>query len=164
MFRLIVLALVCTLALAWSGSGSAFRGCNTENSFAFSASTQYAVGEIAFDSATGVANGTETTYNYSNREAEGFSHCHVTYEFSGIFEPGSGTMVLDARRTNHSDTCPLDMIEVEYPDTRRYLWQVEFKDDKTAQVLLADSGEVMASGEWGSGKTLYRTDEKCTIF
>jgi hypothetical protein len=73
-------------------------------------------------------------------------------------------MVLEAQRTNHSDTCPHDLIEIEYPATRRYLWQIEFREDKTSQVLLADSGEVMASGEWGSGKTLYRTDETCTIF
>jgi hypothetical protein len=66
MFRLTLLVLISSLTLAWSGGSSAFRGCDTENSFAFSASTQYAVGEIAFDTATGVANGTETTYNYSN--------------------------------------------------------------------------------------------------
>ena len=164
MRRLNLILLLSFFALAWSSGTAAFRVCDTDNSYAFSASTQYSVGEIAFNRGTGLANGTETTYNYSNRETEGFSQCHVTYEFSGIFEPGSGTLVLDAQRTNQSATCPQDLITVEYPDTRQYILQVEFNEDKTSQVLLADSGEVMASGEWGNGKMLYRTDEKCTIF
>ena len=102
--------VVAIFSLSWSGGASAFRVCNIENSHAYSASTQYAVGEIAFDRATGMADGTETTYNYSNREDEGFTHCHVTYEFSGIFESASGTLVLDAQRTNHSDICPQDLL------------------------------------------------------
>ena len=164
MLRLNLFIVLSLVSLAWSSAAAAFRVCDADNSYAYSATTQYAVGEIAFDHENGLASGTETTYNYSNREEEGFSQCHVTYEFSGMFEPGSGTLILEAQRTNQSETCPDDLITYEYPNTRQYVWQLEFKDDETFQVLLADSGEVMASGEWDADKTLYRTDEKCTIF
>ena len=162
--RLNLFIVIPLVLLMWSSAAAAFRVCDASNSYAYTATTQYAVGEIAFDRENGLASGTETTYNYSNREQEGFSQCHVTYELSGMFEPGSGTLILEAQRTNQSDTCPEELISFEYPSTRQYVWQLEFKEDKTFQVLLADSGEIMASGEWDTGKTTYRTDETCTIF
>ena len=53
-------------SLPWVNSATAFRVCDTDNSYAFSAATQYTVGEIAFDDTTWLVSGTETTYNYTN--------------------------------------------------------------------------------------------------
>ena len=152
------------LILAWSSSAAAFRVCDAENSYAFSAATQYKVGEIAFDDTTGLVSGTETTYNYTNQDFEGFIECHVTYEFSGVVESGSGTFVLDAQRTNYSPACPGDLIDLKYPSKRRHVLQISFETDGFSEVRSADSGELLTNGEWEAGRVAYSTTEKCTIF
>jgi hypothetical protein len=150
--------------LVWSSCTAAFRVCDTKNSYAFSAVTQYRVGEIAFDDETGLVSGTETTYNYTNQDFEGFTECHVTYEFSGIVESGSGTFILDAQRTNYSPACPGDLIDTKYPPHQRHVLQIAFEADGTSQVHSADSGELLTSGEWEAGRVTYNTPEVCTIF
>lgn len=142
----------------------AFRTCDMNNSFAFSAATQYMVGEILFDETTGQATGTETIYNHANREFEGFTVCHVTYEFSGVFEPSSGTLVLDGTRTSHSATCPGDLIALTYPSERLYALYVEFEGNGRTAVHSATSGELLAQGDLDGAAIAYRTGEECTIF
>jgi hypothetical protein len=144
--------------------GAAFRSCAQENSDAYTASTQYVVGEIAFDPDTGNASGTETTYNHSNTSTTEPGECHVTYELTGSFESASGTLVMDARRTNHSISCSPEIIEASYPPERLYALLIELGGDGRARVHLADNGELIAQGEWSSGSTAYRTRETCTIF
>ena len=148
----------------YSTQVSAFRTCTSENSEAYIASTQYVVGEIDFDPTTGLASGTETTYNHSNTAFLDVGACHVTYELTGSFESASGTLVLDARRSNYSAACPSDYIEVDYPAERLYALSIELAGDGTTQVHLADSGELIARGEWKAGSTAYRTPETCTMF
>ena len=152
------------LVFAWSSGAAAFRVCDTENSYAFSAATQYVVGEIAFDETTGLASGTETTYNFANRSFEDFTVCHVTYELTGNYEPVTRTFLLDARRTNFSDACPSHLIEFEYPNKLLYGFQMNVGAAGSAEVRIAASGEFFANGHWGEGRTVYRTSEKCTIF
>ena len=152
------------IVLLWSASAAGFRACDIDNSYAFSAATRYVVGEISFDPVTGQASGTETTYNYANQDDDGFTECHVTYKLSGIFEPGTGTFLLDTERTNHSVTCQEDFISINYPDTGRYALQMDFDPDGTSLVNSADSGQLVASGEWRPGRTNYKTIEECTIF
>jgi len=164
MARRNLLIIVALPALVWPGSVSAFRVCATDNSYAFSASTQYVVGELDFDGATGLASGSETTYNYSNREIDGFMECHVTYELSGIYEPSTETFLLEAQRTNYSPSCPGDLIDIEYPSDLLYGFQLTFDTQGSSQVRLAASGELLANGEWEPGKLAYTTDEVCTIF
>lgn len=155
----ILVVLVCVPA-----DVAAFRTCASENSEAYTASTQYVIGEIAFDSTTGLATGTETTYNHSNAGFQEFGECHVTYELTGSFESASGTLVLDARLTNHSATCPADFIAADYPDERLYALSIELAVDGSTQVHLADNGELLAQGEWSPGSTAYRTEETCSMF
>jgi hypothetical protein len=150
--------------LPWVNSATAFRVCDTDNSYAFSAATQYTVGEIAFDDITGLVSGTETTYNYTNQDYEGFIECHVTYEFSGIVEPGSGTFIIDAQRTNYSPACPGDLLDIKYPSQRRQVLQIKFEANGLSEVRSADSGELLTNGEWEVGRVAYSTPEKCTIF
>lgn len=156
----VVLALNCS----WAPGANGFRTCDQENSEAFSASTQYVVGEISFNRDTGIASGTETTYNYANRAFEGFSQCHVTYELSGSYESSTETFILDARRTAHSSTCPDFLIDLEYPSDQTYALQMTFDSGGASAVHRADSGEFLAYGSWEGGRTNYKTDEKCTIF
>ena len=156
--------LVLVVSFAAAKNALAFRSCDAENSDAYTASTQYVVGEIAFDPITGIASGTETTYNHSNTAFEDFGECHVTYELSGSFESASGTLVLDARRTNHSAACPPDFIAVDYPAERLYALLIELGGDGSTLVHLADNGELIAQGEWSPGSTAYRTPETCTMF
>jgi hypothetical protein len=151
-------------SLCWSGSAVAFRSCAIPDSHAYRASTRYVVGEIAFDEQTGQAHGTETTYNYSNQADVGFSECHVTYELSGSYIPGQeGVFVLDATRTNYSDSCPSRLIESRYPQTQLYALQMEFGHDSRSTVSIAGSGEFLADGNWAVGRVLYKTEEECTI-
>ena len=151
-------------SLPWVNPAAAFRVCDTDNSYAFSAATQYTVGEITFDDTTGLVSGTETTYNYTNRDLEGLSECHITYEFSGIVESGSGTFVIDAQRTNYSPSCPDDLIDIKYPSQRRQVLQIKFETDGSSEVRSADSGELLTNAEWETGRVAYSTPEKCTIF
>lgn len=161
-FGPIVIATLSTLL--WSVGAAAFRTCDTDNSGAFAASTKYIVGELAFDETTGLATGTETTYNYANRDFEGFSVCHVTYELSGNYEPGSSTFFLDAIRTNFSPECPSDLIEFEYPDSLMYTLQMTLDDAGALEVHTADRADFFATGSWGDGRTSYKTDETCSMF
>jgi len=158
------LTVIAMLGLLGPGSSSvyAFRACSTDAVDIYSATTRYVVGEITFDSATGQASGTETTYNYADPDFEGFHECHVTYELSGIIEPGSGTFVLDARRTNYSSACPAGLIDARYPGQQLYVFQMTFEMDGTSKVHIADNGEFFADGDWDAGRTFYRTGEKCT--
>lgn len=156
--------LLMALALLWSSTASAFRSCATPDSYAYRATTRYMVGEISFDESTGEAQGTETTYNYSNQVAEGFTECHVTYELSGSYVPGQvGVFVLDATRSNFSDTCPGYLIEQSYPKTLLYALQMAFDSDGRSVVSMAGSGEILASGNWAVGRAVYKTEEECAI-
>ena len=155
--------MVPLVALAWVDWAIAFRGCNTGDDGVYATATRYVVGEVTYEGATGQASGTETTYNHIDREFEGFTECHVTYELTGSYEASSGTLILDALRSNHSIECPADLIAATYPANQYYALQMQLQTDGEAEVRFADSGELLAKGRWGSGKMTYRTTEKCTI-
>ncbi len=148
----------------WPQDASAFRNCDIENSYAFSASTQYIVAEIVFDWHDGSASGTKTIYNYANGTREGDSECHVTYELTGSYSPGSGTFVLDAHRTNASSACSLELLGSDYPQDRTYSLQMAFDGDGTVEVHHADNGDLFAEGSFENGKAMYKTPERCSIF
>ena len=152
------------LALVWASTAAGFRNCETEESAAWSASTRYTVGELAFDDATGSASGTETFYNYSNTYAAGAGECHVTYELSGSYVAGVEVFVLNATRTNHSDSCPPALLRIEYPETLSHSFQMEYENDGTAMINSAESGELVAGGSWQPGRAVYKTGEQCSIF
>ena len=158
------LFIATVIALSWGSGASAFRNCETADSSGFSASTKYTVGEVDFDEVTGLASGTETTYNYSNEHYDSFVECHVTYELDGNYVSGGGVFVLDATRTNHSASCPTDFLEINYPDNVLHSLQVEFDEGGQAVVKNAASAEFFAYGSWASGTAVYKTDEKCTEY
>ena len=151
------------LALYWAQGASGFRGCASADSDAWSASSHYTVGEIAFDVVTGVASGTETRYNYSNDPDAG-GECHVTYELTGTYNAGVEVFTLDATRTNYSESCAPGLLGVEYPPRRLYALQMAFAEDGSAMVSSAASGELLASGSWAAGRAVYKTPEECTVF
>ncbi len=158
-----------TLALATCLASSAlpalaFRSCPIDPGDAFSARTQYTVGEIQFNAARGEASGTETTYNHSNALAGGFRECHVTYQFAGSYEAASGTLVLQAERTNYSGECPADLLALDYPPERLYARAVHLADNGDLTLRYADNGEWMASGDWRDDAAVYRTGERCLLF
>jgi hypothetical protein len=157
--------LICLfLALGWVPGASGFRSCDMADSYAWSASTHYTVGEIAFDAVTGRASGTETRYNFSNDAGDGTGECHVTYELTGTYDVGVEVFTLDASRTNYSESCSPALLGVEYPQSRLYALQMAFNEDGTARVSSAASGEMLASGSWQAGRAFYKTAEECTIF
>jgi hypothetical protein len=155
---------VWVAAVSWPVGANAFRNCDIDNSDAWFASTRYTVSEIEFDPVTGLASGSRTIYNYANHYRQGGDACHVTYELSGSYGAGSGTFVLDARRTNVSHTCPPEVIARDYPVETTYAVQMQFEADGAATMRRADSGEFMASGAWGEGRTVFTTPEICTAF
>ncbi|MCB1731016.1 MAG: hypothetical protein KDI21_11115 [Halieaceae bacterium] len=152
------------LALGWMSGASGFRSCDIADSYAWSASTHYTVGEIAFDAVTGTASGTETRYNFSNDASDGAGECHVTYELTGTYDVGVEVFTLDATRTNYSESCAPALLGVEYPQSRLYALQMAFGEDGTARVSSAASGEMLASGSWQAGRAVYKTPEECTLF
>jgi hypothetical protein len=152
------------LALLPAANVNAFRSCGSDISSAYSAATRYTVGEIDFDDISGLAAGTETTYNYTNSADDTARECHVTYELSGTYVPGVEVLVLDATRTNYSPSCPSRTLEMDYPPGRLYSLQLELESGGRARVSLADSGEFVALGTWGAGRAVYKTEEKCTYF
>ena len=157
-------ALLVAPALVLAAETHAFRSCGTDVGNAYSAATRYTVGEIDFDDTSGLAAGTETTYNYSNSAGDTATECHVTYELSGTYVPGVEVFVLDATRTNYSPSCPSRNLDMEYPPNRLYSLQLELNDGGRARVSLADNGEVFAQGSWGAGRAVYKTEEHCTYF
>lgn len=161
---LIPLSFALSLALGWAPGASGFRGCDMADSYAWSASTHYTVGEIAFDAVTATASGTETRYNYSNDASDGSVECHVTYELTGTYDVGVEVFTLDATRTNYSESCAPALLGVEYPQSRLYALQMSFSEDGTAMISSAASGEMLASGSWQAGRAVYKTAEDCTIF
>lgn len=158
-----VFVLIGFVACSLAAPALAFRSCPGADNDQFGAATQYMVGELSFDADTGLAGGTQTTYNYTSMAGEGVSECHVTYELAGNFLPVSNIFVLDATRTNYSENCTSDLIDYDYPETRSYLLQMQFAADGSSVVNMADSGEVLARGSWASGRALYKTDEQCTL-
>ena len=156
--------LVSCALLAVSGPVSAFRNCGTQNSEAWSAATRYTVGELSFDETTGLASGTETIYNYSNTYDSRIGECHGTYELSGSYVPGVEVFVLDGTRSNYSDTCPPDLLRIEYPADLLLSFQVQPAQDGSAVVSRADSGMRFAEGTWQPGKAVFKTGELCSIF
>ncbi len=156
--------LLSLLVLASAGPASGFRNCAAQDSEAWSASTRYTVGELAFDDITGRASGTETIYNYSNAYDSGPGECHVTYELSGSYVPGVEVFVLSGTRSNYSDSCPPALLRIEYPSDLLLSFQVRPAPDGTAVVSSADSGAYMADGSWQPGKAVYKTGEICSIF
>ncbi len=160
----IVKALILTSMASVALHANAFRSCDVEYSEAYLATTQYKVTELSFDFASGVASGTETTYNHSNNAASQSTECHVTYELAGSIEPVSGVVVLNAHRSNHSVSCPEVAVEQAYPTDRLYALVLEFNDDGRTQVRLADNGDLVATGDWAEGVTAFRTGEVCSLF
>lgn len=155
--------LLFAVALLVVGHASAFRNCSIADSDAWSAETHYTVSELAFDDITGTASGTETIYNYSNAYPTG-GECHVTYELSGSYVPGVEVFVLNATRSNYSDTCPDSVLRIQYPATRLQTLQVDHGADGAAVVSSGDSGEFLADGSWQRGKAVYKTGEECSLF
>ena len=153
----------CALLVA-AGPVSAFRNCGAENSEAWSAATRYTVGELAFDDITGLASGTETIYNYSNTYDSHIGECHVTYELSGSYVPGVEVFVLNGTRSNYSDTCPPELLRIEYPADLLLSFQMQPAQDGSAVVSRADSGLHFAEGTWQPGKAVFKTGELCSIF
>jgi hypothetical protein len=145
-------------------NANAFRTCDIADSHAYTAVTRYTVGEIDFDGASGLAAGTETTYNYANAAGGSTSECHVTYELHGNYVPGVEVFVLAATRSNYSPSCSSRGFELEYPADRLYSLQLEIDDVGRTVVSSADSGEFIARGSWGAGRAVYKTDEKCSYF
>ena len=158
-----VLAAMLVAAGLVSGSAQAFRACDTAYSDAYTAST-YTVGEFEFDPTTGLASGTQTTYNHPLAEAAGFSECHVTYALAGSFTPGSGTFVLDGERSSHSADCPARLVDADYPASRYIALQIVLLEDGSTEVSAADSGELLARGSWTPGQTHFKTVESCRFF
>jgi hypothetical protein len=152
------------LALAGAGKAGAFRNCEAERDDAWSAATSYSVGELAFDDTTGIASGTETIYNYSNAYPTGIGECHVTYELSGSYVPGVEVFVLNATRSNYSDSCPPALLRVEYPENRHHSFQMTHARDGTAVLNSADNGDFLADGSWQPGKAVFKTGELCSLF
>ncbi len=151
-------------ALIWAGEASGFRNCGIEDSDAWTAATRYTVGELTFSDTTGLASGTETIYNYSNAYATGGGECHITYELSGNYVPGSEVFVLSATRTNYSDTCPPAVLAIEYPATILHNFQMEHSQDGSAVLSSGDNGDYLADGSWKPGRAVYKTGERCTAF
>lgn len=151
------------LTLLLASNVEAFRNCNTQDSDAWSASTRYTVGEINFDAASGLASGTETNYNYSNAYADGIGECHVTYELSGTYVPVVEVFVLNARRSNYSDTCPHSLLRLAYPPYRFHNLQAELAPDGSAVVNNVENGDFPAFGVWQPGAVVYKTEEECSI-
>jgi hypothetical protein len=145
---------------AHSGGAHAFRACDNAYGDAFTAST-YTVGELEFDPVTGLATGTQTTYNHPLAEAAGFSECHVTYALSGSYTPVAGTFVLDGERSSYSADCPSHLIDADYPASRYIDLQMVFLEDGSSEVAAADSGELLARGSWRPGQTHFKTKESC---
>jgi hypothetical protein len=163
MTRSLILIALCPL-LWWAAGANAFRNCDVSESYAWSASTHYTVGEIAFDGITGTASGTETRYNFSNHATAGSGECHVTYELSGTYDAVVEVFTLDATRSNYSDSCPPELLGAQYPPSRLYALQMAFSEDGSARVSSAASGQLLASGSWESGRAVYKTPEECEIF
>lgn len=153
-----------SLLLSAAGPASAFRNCGNDNSDAWSAATRYTVGELAFDDTTGLASGTETIYNYSNAYDTNNGECHVTYELSGSYVPGVEVFVLSGTRSNYSDSCPPELLRIEYPADLLLSFQMQPAQDGSAVVSSADSGASFAEGSWQPGKAFYKTSELCSIF
>jgi hypothetical protein len=151
-------------ALLWASGADAFRTCLTQDSDAWSASTRYTVGELAFDDTTGLVTCTETFYNYSNTYDTGASECHVTYELTGSYVPGAEVFVLDASRSNYSESCPPALLRIEYPATLSHSFQMKPAEDGSAVVSSADSDAYLAEGSWQPGRAYFKTGEQCTIF
>ncbi len=164
MFRKTLVLLSTTLLMLEVGPASAFRNCGNEDSEAWSAATRYTVGELAFDDTTGLASGTETIYNYSNAYDTRLGECHVTYELSGSYVPGVEVFVLNGTRSNYSETCPPELLRIEYPADLLLSFQMEPAQDGSAVVSSADSGAHLADGSWQPGKAVFKTGEHCSIF
>jgi len=160
MVRHKALAAILVAAGTVSGGAHAFRACDSAYGDTFTAST-YTVGEIEFDPVTGLATGTQTTYNHPLAEAAGFSECHVTYDLSGSYTPGSDTFVLEGERSSHSFECPARLIDADYPASRYIALQMVFLEDGSSEVTAADSGELLGRGGWRPGQTHFKTEESC---
>lgn len=164
MFGKKAILIATGLSLLWAGNAAAFRNCGVDDSAAWSATTRYAVGELDFDDTTGLASGTETIYNYSNTDQDGFGECHVTYELSGSYVPGVEVFVLSASRSNYSPTCPPALLGSQYPANMQHAFQMQHTEDGAAELNSADNGDFLAEGSWQSGKAFYKTGERCSIF
>jgi len=151
------------IALAGVGTASAFRNCDMQDSDAWSAATSYTVGELSFDDVTGLASGTETLYNHSNAYVTG-EECHVTYELDGNYVPGSEVFVLSATRSSYSESCPPELLEVQYPVTMLRNFQMAVSGEGSARLNSADNGDFLADGSWRPGSAIYKTGERCSMF
>ena len=152
------------IVLAWASGASGFRNCEIQDSDAWAASTRYTVGELSFDDVTGLASGTETVYNYSNAYDTGGGECHVTYELTGNYVPGSEVFVLSASRSSYSDSCPQGLLEVDFPATVLHTFQMTFLQDGSATLNSGDNGDFLADGSWQQGNAVYKTGEQCSTF
>lgn len=150
------------VVLAWPGTSAAFRTCPVEYTDAYRVESHYLVGELDYDAAARAAGGSETHYNFSNQHPAGVAECHVTYELSGIFAPESGLFLLEATRSSVSHTCEPEFVAAEYPRYRNYTLAVVFSGEGRARLYRAESGELLAEGDWPQeGLLSYKTPERC---
>ena len=158
------LCYAISLFIAGPESANAFRNCNVGDGTAWSATTEFRVGELVFNDATGSASGRETIYIFSNTYGEGLGECHVTYELSGSYVAGVDFFVLDGVRSSHSNACPRNILEAQYPLDLRFSIQMERQQDGSLVVNSASNESYIAHGNWKEGSAYYKTEERCKIF
>ena len=145
-------------------SALAFRNCERlPDDHLYRSSSGYQVSELEFDPISRIASGTATHYNFSNRASGGVAECHVTYELNGVYDEASALFLLDADRRNHSVSCDGDTFDAQYPDYLSYSLTVRQETDDRVLVSRAESGEVLARGDWNAGYISYKTDEDCSL-
>lgn len=143
----------------------AFRNCERlPDDHLYRGSSNYQVSELEFDPLSRSATGTETHYNYFSLEAGGIVECHITYELNGIYDEASALFLLDADRRNLSVSCDRATVDVQFPDYLSYSLTVRVEDDSRVLVSRADSGEVLARGDWNRGYLTYKTGEHCELY
>ncbi len=156
----VALAVVSTAA----GPAQAFRNCERfPDDHFYRGTSGYQVSELEFDAVTRIATGTETHYNFSNLEAGGVSDCHVTYELNGVYDESSALFLLDADRRNQSVSCDTETVATRFPDYLSYSLTVRVESGARVLVSRAESGEVLARGDWNQGFITYKTSEECQL-
>lgn len=161
MHRLHSYCVALALAFGWCSAAHAYKNCGlSQDTWSFWDSS-YFVGELEYDVESGGAMGTVTHYNFSKRGPGEIRECHVTYEFSGIYEPVSALFLLDADRTNRSQSCSGDFVDSRFPAYVSHTLQLHQDGNIGVELSLADSGEIFAQGNLGEGSLVYRTEETC---
>lgn len=142
-----------------------FRNCQRQaDDHFFRGSSSYQVSELEFDLESRAATGTETHYNFSTGNGGGIRECHVTYELNGIYDEGSALFLLDADRRNQSVSCDEATVNARFPDYLSYSLTVREESATRVLVSRAESGEVLARGDWSKGYITYKTAEECELY